>query len=128
MPDEPTDVLRGPARSRAGIAVAASPPIAATLIGRTLGRFAITDKLGRGGSGDVFRAEQVGLSRTVVVKVLRRELNATVNRVERFLREAKLASHLDQPLPHALSPASAPSRTACCGSRWSTSRAARSTS
>jgi tRNA A-37 threonylcarbamoyl transferase component Bud32 len=69
----------------------------ADLIGRTLGKFAIVEKLGRGGSGDVYRAEQVQLGRSVVVKVLRPEVAWTPNRVERFLREAKLASRLDHP-------------------------------
>ncbi len=71
------------------------PP--ADLIGRTLGKFTIVDKLGRGGSGDVYRAEQVQLGRSVVIKVLRPEVAWTPNRVERFLREAKLASRLDHP-------------------------------
>jgi tRNA A-37 threonylcarbamoyl transferase component Bud32 len=92
--DEPTEVLP-PGTIEGRAAAPASEP--ASLIGRTLGRYQIVDKLGRGGSGDVFRAEQVGLARTVVVKVLRREHAATVNRVERFLREARLASRLDHP-------------------------------
>jgi tRNA A-37 threonylcarbamoyl transferase component Bud32 len=92
--DPPTEVLPpGTIEGRAAVPV--TEP--ASLIGRTLGRYEIVDKLGRGGSGDVFRAEQIGLARTVVVKVLRREHAATVNRVERFLREARLASRLDHP-------------------------------
>ena len=43
-----------------------------SLIGRTLGKFVIVEKLGRGGSGDVYRAEQQPLGRSVVIKVLRR--------------------------------------------------------
>ncbi|HTL38791.1 MAG TPA: protein kinase [Kofleriaceae bacterium] len=68
-----------------------------TLIGRTLGRFTIVERLGRGGSGEVFRAEQQQLGRSAVIKVLRREVAMAPNRVERFLREAKLASRLDHP-------------------------------
>src|SRR5262252_1243276 len=68
-----------------------------SLIGRTLGKFVIVEKLGRGGSGDVYRAEQQPLGRSVVIKVLRREVAMAPNRVERFLREAKLASRLDHP-------------------------------
>ncbi|MEP6861583.1 MAG: serine/threonine-protein kinase [Deltaproteobacteria bacterium] len=67
------------------------------LIGRTLGKLTILEKLGKGGSGEVFRAEQVQLGRSAVIKVLRHEVAATPNRVERFLREAKLASRLDHP-------------------------------
>jgi tRNA A-37 threonylcarbamoyl transferase component Bud32 len=68
-----------------------------TLIGRSLGRFTIVERLGRGGSGEVFRAEQTHLGRSIVIKVLRREIAHAPNRVERFLREAKLASRLDHP-------------------------------
>ena len=68
-----------------------------SLIGRTLGKFEVTEKLGRGGSGDVYRAEQAQLGRSAVIKTLRRENELAPNRVERFLREAKLASRLDHP-------------------------------
>ncbi len=68
-----------------------------SLIGRSLGKFDIVEKLGRGGSGDVFRAEQAQLGRSAVIKTLRREAEIAPNRVERFLREAKLASRLDHP-------------------------------
>ncbi len=68
-----------------------------SLIGRTLGRFVVLERLGRGGSGEVFRAEQAQLGRSAVVKTLRREVALVPNRVERFLREAKLASRLDHP-------------------------------
>jgi tRNA A-37 threonylcarbamoyl transferase component Bud32/WD40 repeat protein len=68
-----------------------------SLIGRTLGRFVIMERLGKGGSGEVFRAQQVQLGRSAVIKVLRREVATAPNRVERFLREAKLASRLDHP-------------------------------
>ena len=75
----------------------AAPVVAPELIGRTLGKYVLLERLGKGGSGEVFRAEQAQLGRSVVVKVLRREVAATPNRVERFLREAKLASRLDHP-------------------------------
>ncbi|MFT3694724.1 MAG: protein kinase [Kofleriaceae bacterium] len=67
------------------------------LIGRILGKMTLVERLGRGGSGEVFRAEQAQLGRSAVVKVLRKEVIASPNRVERFLREAKLASRLDHP-------------------------------
>ncbi|HEU0035623.1 MAG TPA: serine/threonine-protein kinase [Kofleriaceae bacterium] len=67
------------------------------LIGRTLGKFTIVERLGRGGSGEVYRAEQVQLGRSAVIKVLRQDVMASPNRVDRFLREAKLASRLDHP-------------------------------
>ncbi|HSN29860.1 MAG TPA: protein kinase, partial [Kofleriaceae bacterium] len=67
------------------------------LIGRTLGKFTLIERLGKGGSGEVFRAEQAQLGRSAVIKVLRHEVATAPNRVERFLREAKLASRLDHP-------------------------------
>src|SRR5690242_2160120 len=67
------------------------------LVGRSLGKFAVVERLGRGGSGEVFRAEQAQLGRSAVIKVLRSDLAPSPNRVERFLREARLASTLDHP-------------------------------
>jgi len=89
--DNATDIL--PARSEQ-VAPATKPP---SLIGRTLGKFTVLELVGRGGSGEVFRAEQVQLGRSAVIKVLRRDLAAAPNRIDRFLREAKLASRLDHP-------------------------------
>ncbi len=85
--DASTEILPGEILARA------SPQLA--LIGRTLGKFAILERLGQGGSGEVFRAEQAQLGRSAVIKVLRNQ--AAETRVERFLREAKLASRLDHP-------------------------------
>ena len=93
MAEDPTEVLPA-AGYRAGAAAAGER---GRDLGRTLGKFAILERLGRGGSGDVYRAEQISLGRSVVVKVLRSEHVRTINRVERFLREAKLASRLDHP-------------------------------
>ncbi|HEY6039793.1 MAG TPA: serine/threonine-protein kinase, partial [Kofleriaceae bacterium] len=88
--DPPTEILPH-------VGAAAAKRERGDLIGRTLGKLTILEKLGKGGSGEVFRAEQVQLGRSTVVKVLRNEVAATPNRVERFLREAKLASRLDHP-------------------------------
>src|SRR5262245_60933219 len=67
------------------------------LTGRTLGHFAILEKIGEGGFGSVYRARQSLLDRPAVVKVLHTRLRATAVMTERFLREAKLASRLDHP-------------------------------
>ena len=76
----------------------ASDPLARRpLIGRTLGKLTVVELLGRGGSGEVYLAEQVQLGRSAVVKVLRSDALPSGTRVERFLREAKLASRLDHP-------------------------------
>src|SRR5687767_13751992 len=80
-----------------GGAVPAQKEPRAPLVGRTLGKFEIVERLGRGGSGEVYRAEQAQLGRSAVVKVLRSDLAPSPHRVERFLREARLASTLDHP-------------------------------
>jgi tRNA A-37 threonylcarbamoyl transferase component Bud32 len=79
------------------VAAARSGAPTGSLIGRSLGKFTVIEQLGKGGSGEVYRAEQVQLGRSAVIKVLRREVAAAPNKVERFLREAKLASRLDHP-------------------------------
>src|SRR5687767_8955988 len=67
------------------------------LVGRRLGDFVVLDKIGEGGFGAVYRAQQVTLKRAAVIKVLHRHLMATAAAGERFLREAQLASRLDHP-------------------------------
>ena len=67
------------------------------LIGRILGRFRVVERLGAGGLGEVYRAEQELLGRAAVIKVMRRDRPVTRERAERFLREAKLAARLDHP-------------------------------
>jgi WD40 repeat protein/serine/threonine protein kinase len=66
------------------------------LSGRVLGEFILRDQIGRGGYGAVYRGEQLGLDRAVVVKVLHEWRDDEVSR-GRFLREAKLASKLQHP-------------------------------
>lgn len=67
------------------------------LIGAVIaGRYKITQTIGSGGMGHVYLAEQVGLDRSVVVKVLKAE--AAVPEAEaRFKREAKTLSRLEHP-------------------------------
>lgn len=93
--DIATEIL--PSGTSPGTPATATTAASGTLIGRTLGKFTIVEQLGLGGSGEVFRAEQTQLGRSAVIKVLRREVANVPNRVERFLREAKLASRLDHP-------------------------------
>lgn len=66
------------------------------MLGRTLGDFVIKERIGLGGGGEVFRAEQVTLGREAVIKVMAR-VESTERAGERFLREARLASQLDHP-------------------------------
>ena len=59
---------------------------------RTLGDFVLHEKLGEGGCGTVYRAEQRALGRSAVVKVMREALTRRRDSVERFTLEARLAS------------------------------------
>ena len=70
---------------------------AASLTHRTLGDFTVGDKLGEGGYGVVYRAEQRTLGREAVIKVLHARHGTDEALVARFLREAQLASRLDHP-------------------------------
>ena len=67
-------------------------------IGREVaGRYRILAKLGEGGMGAVYRAEQISLKRVVALKVLRPELSAEPGLVRRFNAEAELAAKLNHP-------------------------------
>jgi len=67
------------------------------MLGRTLGDFVIRERIGAGGVGEVFRAEQTTLGREAVIKVLTRNRELSSQAADRFLREARLASRLDHP-------------------------------
>jgi len=67
------------------------------LIGQTLSYFRITAKLGEGGMGEVYRAEDTKLKREVALKVLPTELAGSQERLGRFQREAETLAALDHP-------------------------------
>ncbi len=68
------------------------------LLGRTIaGKFAIESFIGSGAMGQVYRARQVALDKTVAVKVLHSELASDETFARRFQREAQAASKLDHP-------------------------------
>ena len=67
------------------------------LIGETLGDFEITELLGRGGMGAVYKARQVSLDRFVAVKVLPSAFSRDAGFVERFSREAHAAAAVNHP-------------------------------
>jgi len=65
--------------------------------GRVLSHYRIVEKLGQGGQATAYKAEDMRLSRMVVVKILRSELAASEAAKRRFEREACLCSALDNP-------------------------------
>ena len=69
----------------------------ADLVGRRLGDYDITGKLGAGGMGVVYRARDRQLGRDVAIKVLPPELAADPDRLARFRREAKLVAVASHP-------------------------------
>ena len=63
------------------------------LVGRVLGdKFKLTACIGIGGSGAVYKADQIALGRTVAVKILNEELCADPRMITRFRGEAMSAS------------------------------------
>jgi eukaryotic-like serine/threonine-protein kinase len=67
------------------------------MIGATLGRFHVLERLGAGGMGEVYLAEDPVLGRRLAVKVLAPEFARDPERRERLLHEARAASALNHP-------------------------------
>jgi serine/threonine-protein kinase len=65
--------------------------------GDELLQYRLVRKLGEGGMGVVFEAEDIRLQRTVAIKVLQPSISEDVEMRERFLREARAASAIDHP-------------------------------
>ncbi len=64
--------------------------------GETVGQFEIIKRLGRGGMGTVYEAQDTENKRRVALKVLSRPVDSTEAR-QRFLREGRLAASINHP-------------------------------
>lgn len=65
--------------------------------GQIFGRYEIRDKIGGGGMGEVFRAQDLELDRPVAIKILHTDAMADRERRRRFVQEARSASALNHP-------------------------------
>jgi serine/threonine-protein kinase len=64
---------------------------------KTLGHYQILSKLGEGGMGEVYRAQDTRLARDVAIKVLPAALSKDADRIRRFEREAQMLAALNHP-------------------------------
>ena len=78
-----------------------SPPPGDPLIGRTIaGRFRVLSKLGEGGMGAVYKAEQLKVNRLCAIKILSASFASDPDALARFNREAQMSSAFNH--PHAV--------------------------
>ena len=67
------------------------------MVGKTVLQYQLMDKLGSGGMGDVYKAQDTRLNRFVAIKVLPAKMSSDPERRRRFIQEAQAASALNHP-------------------------------
>ena len=99
-------------------------PLSPDWSGKNLGDFHLLRRLGQGGMGQVYLAEQISLKRKVAIKMMRTDLAVSAVSLQRFEAEAKAIARVN----HAISSRSTRSarKPACITWPWNTSRDATS--
>ena len=67
------------------------------MVGRTVLQYQLLEKLGAGGMGDIYKAQDTRLNRFVAIKVLTKSTTGDLERRRRFIQEAQAASALNHP-------------------------------
>ena len=67
------------------------------MVGTTISHYKVIEKIGQGGMGEVYRAEDTTLKRDVAIKVLPEQFTKDPQRLARFEREAQLLTSLNYP-------------------------------
>ncbi len=67
------------------------------MVGKTISHYKVLEKIGEGGMGEVYRAEDTSLKRDVAIKVLPEQFTKDPQRLARFEREAQLLALLNHP-------------------------------
>lgn len=67
------------------------------IVGKTIGRFEIAQKIGEGGMAEVYRAYDPDINRSVALKILKEEHCADQEHTSRFIKEGKAAGALTHP-------------------------------
>jgi serine/threonine protein kinase len=93
--DRSDGFLEVPAAGEAARLAGVAEP--SSLAGRRIGRFEVFERIGSGGMGEVYRAQDARLQRRVAIKRLPAHLSADADRVRRFRQEALATSALNHP-------------------------------
>ncbi len=67
------------------------------IVGKQIGHYQVLSRIGQGGMGEVFLAQDTSLGRRIALKLLRRDFTSNEERLRRFQQEARAASALNHP-------------------------------
>ncbi len=90
-------VMEGVRRRDESGETASSKPGESGLIGKTIGDYAIDQKLGEGEWGSVYLAEQLTISRPVALKILRDDLHLNPEAVQKFIADSSAKANVQHP-------------------------------